>query len=76
MNATDELRTAVAWATHSLSFDLDRRVHVFELTIRALGSLLSAHALLLADPSLVPGRVLPFDADDMQALFCMRELLR
>lgn len=55
MGAKEELRTAVAWAAHSLHFDIDRRVHVFELTIRALGGLLSAHALIDADPSLVPG---------------------
>jgi Glycosyl hydrolase family 47 len=55
MGAKAELREAVAWAGAELSFDIDKRVHVFELTIRALGGLLSAHALLQADPALVPG---------------------
>lgn len=55
MGAKAELREAVAWAGADLSFDIDKRVHVFELTIRALGGLLSAHALLEADPTLVPG---------------------
>jgi Glycosyl hydrolase family 47 len=55
MGAKAELREAVAWAGAELSFDIDKRVHVFELTIRALGGLLSAHALLDADPTLVPG---------------------
>ena len=48
MGAQKHLQDAVAWAGASLSFDIDRRVHVFELTIRALGGLLSAHALLAA----------------------------
>lgn len=55
MDAKAELQEAVAWAGAELSFDIDKRVHVFELTIRALGGLLSAHALLAADPTLVPG---------------------
>lgn len=54
MGARKELREAVAWAGGQLSFDLDARVHVFELTIRALGGLLSAHVLIMADPTLVP----------------------
>lgn len=54
MNRSAELRDAVAWVTSSLTFDLDARVHVFELTIRALGALLSTHALLLRNPSAVP----------------------
>jgi mannosidase alpha-like ER degradation enhancer 2 len=33
---------------------VDERVHVFELTIRALGGLLSTHTLLLRNPKLVP----------------------
>lgn len=31
------------------------QVHVFEVVIRGVGGLLSAHVLLLRDPSLVPG---------------------
>lgn len=49
-----EVRRAVHWLRDNLSFDVDERVHVFELTIRALGGLLSAHVLLLRDPNLVP----------------------
>ena len=55
MNALDELRHAVRWTERSLDFDVDVRAHVFELTIRSLGGLLSAHSLLARDPSLVPG---------------------
>ena len=36
-------------------FDRDVRVSVFESNIRLLGGLLSAHALLVASPGLVPG---------------------
>lgn len=57
MGAKRELQEAVAWAGRELSFDIDRRVHVFELTIRALGGLLSAHAILEANTSLVPGEL-------------------
>ncbi len=35
-------------------FNVDARVHVFEVTIRALGGLLSAHSLLALDPRLAP----------------------
>lgn len=49
------LQKAVHWVEHEASFDVDARVHVFEVTIRALGGLLSTHALILKDPSLVPG---------------------
>ena len=37
MGAEKELVEAVTWLEQNLSFDLDERVHVFELTIRALG---------------------------------------
>lgn len=50
------LREAVAFVdSHPNLFDVDTRVHVFEVTIRALGGLLSAHTLATADPTLVPG---------------------
>ena len=50
------LREAVIWIeTHPLLFNVDSRVHVFEVNIRALGGLLSAHTLIERDPSLVPG---------------------
>lgn len=55
MDAREELREGVRWAEKSLNFDVDVRVHVFELTIRALGGLLSTHSLLVRDSSLVPG---------------------
>ncbi len=56
-NESAALRRAVAWveAEAPRLFDRDARVHVFELTIRALGGLLSAHAALAADPGLAPG---------------------
>lgn len=37
MGAEKQLGDAVTWLEQNLSFDLDERVHVFELTIRALG---------------------------------------
>ena len=55
VSALDELRHAVRWTEQSLVLDVDVRAHVFELTIRSLGGLLSAHSLLARDPSLVPG---------------------
>jgi hypothetical protein len=49
------LRHAVRWAAANATFDVDARVHVFEVTIRALGGLLSTHMLLQDGPELVPG---------------------
>ena len=37
MGSEEQLVRAVHWLDANLSFDLDARVHVFELTIRALG---------------------------------------
>ena len=37
MDNEEQLVRAVHWLDTNLSFDLDARVHVFELTIRALG---------------------------------------
>jgi len=37
MAREEHLVSAVHWLDINLSFDLDARVHVFELTIRALG---------------------------------------
>lgn len=48
-------RHAVTHIKNHSSFDFDVRVHVFEMTIRALGGLLSAHNLLALDDRLVPG---------------------
>ena len=55
VDARAELRDGVRWAEAELSLDLDVRAHVFELTIRALGGLISTHSLLVRDPTLVPG---------------------
>ena len=55
-NDVDSFRLAVDWISqqHPHLFDVDSRVHVFEVTIRALGGLLSAHSLLQLDTALVP----------------------
>ncbi len=37
MNSPAKLRGAVQWLCQSLTLDVDARVHVFEVTIRALG---------------------------------------
>lgn len=37
MDGGEQLVEAVTWLEQNLTFDLDERVHVFELTIRALG---------------------------------------
>ncbi|KAG7670956.1 hypothetical protein KSW81_004384 [Nannochloris sp. 'desiccata'] len=49
-------QSAVQWVTDQRPnlFNVDARVHVFEVTIRALGGLLSAHSLLQLDPKLAP----------------------
>ncbi len=39
MKGEKQLVEAVNWLEQNLTFDLDERVHVFELTIRALGEL-------------------------------------
>lgn len=49
-----ELRKAVLYISKSIDFDIDVRVHVFEVTIRALGGLLSGHVLLSRDSTMVP----------------------
>ena len=50
--AHDDLQAAVAWLETGLSFDVDSRVHVFELTIRALGVFLALYPYtLLYQPS-------------------------
>lgn len=55
MGAGAEFASAAEWAAANLTFDIDQRVHTFELTIRALGGLLSAHTLATSDPLLLPG---------------------
>ncbi len=37
MNSPAKLKGAVQWLCQSFDFDVDARVHVFEVTIRALG---------------------------------------
>ncbi|KAJ3081811.1 ER degradation-enhancing alpha-mannosidase-like protein 1, partial [Quaeritorhiza haematococci] len=51
MGEVDEFHQAVRLVTSTIHFDLDSRVQVFEVTIRILGSLLSAH-LLCVDQNL------------------------
>lgn len=53
MNDLDAFQHAVRWLAANATFHVDARVHVFELTIRALGGLLSAHMLITAKPSLI-----------------------
>ncbi|EFN53006.1 hypothetical protein CHLNCDRAFT_7049, partial [Chlorella variabilis] len=55
MGEQQRLQDAVRWLAANVTFDVDARVHVFELTIRAVGGLLSAHMLIEQDPTLVPG---------------------
>ncbi len=55
MGRDKELRKAVLFISKSLHFDaIDERIHVFEVTIRALGGLLSGHVLLSRDKRAVP----------------------
>jgi len=46
MGERRQLQEAVRWLAANVTFDVDARVHVFELTIRAVGGLLSAHMLI------------------------------
>lgn len=57
MNETESLQLAVQWLSQDREkslFDVDQRVNVFEVNIRVLGGLLSAHQLLISNPLLVP----------------------
>lgn len=45
MGRRAEFDEATAWVRHSLNFDVDAYVSVFEMTIRGLGGLLAAHWL-------------------------------
>ena len=38
MNRSAQVRDALPWLKQHLTFDVDERVHVFELTIRAVGT--------------------------------------
>ena len=58
MNETESLQRAVHWLSEDREkslFDVDQRVNVFEVNIRVLGGLLSAHQLLISKQSFVPG---------------------
>ena len=44
MNSPSKLRAATAWLQDNLTFDLDQRVHVFEVTIRVLGTFSTGYA--------------------------------
>jgi mannosidase alpha-like ER degradation enhancer 1 len=46
-----EFAKGVEWVTDNINFDIDARVNVFEVNIRLLGGLLSAHTLAV-DPAL------------------------
>lgn len=54
MNLTSELSQAREWLTNSLTYDQDQDVNTFEITIRMLGGLLSAHYLSNEFPNLAP----------------------
>lgn len=45
---------AVYLLRHNLHFDKDVKVHLFEVVIRVLGGLISAHLLITRDPTLLP----------------------
>lgn len=54
MNRSAEIQAAVKLIEQHVHFDIDHLVNVFEVNIRALGGLLSAHVLLKANPSILP----------------------
>ncbi|SZF03182.1 unnamed protein product [Blumeria hordei] len=54
MNLTSQLSQAREWLTTSLTYDQDQDVNTFEITIRMLGGLLSAHYLSTEFPNLAP----------------------
>ncbi|MEW5301076.1 MAG: hypothetical protein WDW36_003957 [Sanguina aurantia] len=55
MNRRADMAQAVELVRRKVHFNRDIKVHVFETVIRVLGGMLSAHTLLVRDPSLVPG---------------------
>ena len=54
LGKTAALRKAVLFVSKSLNFNINARVHVFEVTIRGIGGLLSCHAFLEADKQAIP----------------------
>ncbi|KAI8586342.1 glycoside hydrolase [Geranomyces variabilis] len=65
MNDTKKFEDAVRLVIRHVNFDLDSRVQVFEVTIRVLGALLSAHTLAV-HPTI--GFQIPWYADELLAL--------
>lgn len=73
LNDTQRLAPAVEWACGGggplsatappLSFDVDARVHTFELTIRAVGALVSTHTYLKRSAIDYDGGLLPLAVD-------------
>ena len=55
MNRRPDIQQSVELLRRHVTFDKDVKVHVFETIIRVLGGLLSGHALISRDRSLVPG---------------------
>jgi len=53
MNRKEEIKQAISLVKSHVRFDKDDTVNVFELTIRALGGLVSAHILLTRNPDIV-----------------------
>ena len=54
MNLTSRLSHAREWMSTTLTYNQDHEVNVFEMTIRMLGGLLSAHYLSQTFPDMAP----------------------
>ncbi|XP_031563144.1 ER degradation-enhancing alpha-mannosidase-like protein 1 [Actinia tenebrosa] len=63
MGNSSEFKRAVQNVIHHVSFDRNSTVQVFEVTIRVLGALLSAH-LIIKDPLQPFGDMVPKDYED------------
>ena len=50
MNSPIKLQEAVRWLQHSLHFDIDQRIHVFEVTIRVLGVCPAGQQVVCGNP--------------------------
>ena len=53
MNRSAEVKRSIDLFKQHVTFDIDYLANVFEVNIRALGGLLSAHILLKRNPSIV-----------------------
>ena len=71
MNDSKGFQTAVAQVIQHVSFDKDSKVQVFEVTIRVLGGLLSAH-IFASDPQY--GFAIPWYTDELLSM--SRDLAR